>query len=56
MFRIILPAQPCLATLNAPAAIYAAALSTHAENVLDAAAPLDDLRGKEGRDAAIRAG
>ncbi len=36
--------------------IYAGAISTHAENVLDAAALLDDLRGKKGHDAAIRAG
>jgi molybdate transport system substrate-binding protein len=36
--------------------IYAAAVTTNAENALDAAAMLDDLRGQEGRQASIRAG
>jgi molybdate transport system substrate-binding protein len=36
--------------------IYAAAVTTNAENALDAAAMLEDLRGQEGRQAAVRAG
>lgn len=36
--------------------IYAAAVTTNAENALDATAMLDDLRGQEGRQASIRAG
>jgi molybdate transport system substrate-binding protein len=36
--------------------IYAAAVTTNAENALDAAAMLDDLRGQEGRQASLRAG
>jgi molybdate transport system substrate-binding protein len=36
--------------------IYAAALSTNAENAMDAHALLDDLRGPAGRDASLKAG
>jgi molybdate transport system substrate-binding protein len=36
--------------------IYAAALSTNAENAMDARALLDDLRGPKGRDASLNAG
>jgi molybdate transport system substrate-binding protein len=36
--------------------IYAAALSTNAENAMDAKALLDDLRGPKGRDASLNAG
>jgi molybdate transport system substrate-binding protein len=36
--------------------IYAAAVTTNAENALDAAAMLEDLRGQDGRQASIRAG
>ena len=36
--------------------IYAAALSTNAENAMDAHAMLDDLRGPKGRDASLNAG
>jgi molybdate transport system substrate-binding protein len=36
--------------------IYAAALSTNAENAMDAAAMLEDLRGPKGRDASLKAG
>jgi len=36
--------------------IYAVAVTTNAENALDAAAMLEDLRGQEGRQASIRAG
>ena len=36
--------------------IYAAALSTNAENAMDARALLDDLRGPNGRDASLKAG
>jgi molybdate transport system substrate-binding protein len=36
--------------------IYTAAIATNAQNALDAAALLNDLRGQDGRDAAIRAG
>jgi molybdate transport system substrate-binding protein len=36
--------------------IYTASVATNAENALDAAALLDDLRGQDGREAAMRAG
>ncbi|MDB5733548.1 MAG: transporter substrate-binding protein [Alphaproteobacteria bacterium] len=36
--------------------IYTAAVATHAQNALDAAALLNDLRSQDGRDAAMRAG
>jgi molybdate transport system substrate-binding protein len=36
--------------------IYAAALSTNAENAMDARALLDDLRGPKGREASLKAG
>jgi molybdate transport system substrate-binding protein len=36
--------------------IYAAALSTNAENAMDASALLADLRGPKGRDASLKAG
>jgi molybdate transport system substrate-binding protein len=36
--------------------IYAAALSTNAENAMDARALLDDLRGPKGRNASLNAG
>ncbi len=36
--------------------IYAAALSTNAENAMDAGALLDDLRGAKGHDASLKAG
>jgi hypothetical protein len=36
--------------------IYAAAVATHAQNALDAAGLLADLRGEKGRDAARKAG
>ena len=36
--------------------IYAAAVSTNAQNALDATALLNDLLGQDGRDAAMRAG
>lgn len=36
--------------------IYAAAVTTNAENALDAAAMLEDLRGQDSRQASIRAG
>jgi molybdate transport system substrate-binding protein len=36
--------------------IYAAALSTNAENAMDARALLDELRGPKGRDASLNAG
>ena len=36
--------------------IYAAAVATHAQNAMDAAAMLADLRGAKGRDAAAKAG
>ena len=36
--------------------IYAAALSTNAENAMDAGALLDELRGPKGRDASLKAG
>ena len=36
--------------------IYAAALSTNAENAMDARALLDDLSGPKGRDASLKAG
>ena len=36
--------------------IYAAAVATHAQNALDAAAMLADLRGEKGRNAARKAG
>jgi molybdate transport system substrate-binding protein len=36
--------------------IYAAALSTNAENAMDAGALLDDLRGPKGHDASLKAG
>jgi molybdate transport system substrate-binding protein len=36
--------------------IYAAALSTNAENAMDARALLNDLRGPKGRDASLNAG
>src|ERR1700722_20580200 len=36
--------------------IYAAALSTNAENAMDARAMLNDLRGPKGRDASLNAG
>jgi molybdate transport system substrate-binding protein len=36
--------------------IYAAALSTNAENAMDASRLLDDLRGPKGRDASLNAG
>ena len=36
--------------------IYAAALATNAENAMDAAAMLNDLRGPKGRDASLNAG
>jgi molybdate transport system substrate-binding protein len=36
--------------------IYAAAVSTHAQNALDAGRMLADLRGEKGRDASLKAG
>ena len=36
--------------------IYAAALSTNAENAMDAGRLLNDLRGPKGRDASLKAG
>lgn len=36
--------------------IYAAAVSTHAENAMDAEAMLTDLRGEKGREASLKAG
>jgi molybdate transport system substrate-binding protein len=36
--------------------IYTAAVAIHAQNALDAAALLNDLRGQDGREAALRAG
>jgi molybdate transport system substrate-binding protein len=36
--------------------IYTAAIATNAENAMDAAALLNDLRGPKGRDASIQAG
>jgi len=36
--------------------IYTAAVATHAENAMDAAMLLNDLRGPKGRDASIQAG
>jgi len=36
--------------------IYTAAIATNAENALDAGALLNDLRGRKGRDASIKAG
>jgi molybdate transport system substrate-binding protein len=36
--------------------IYAAALSTNAENAMDATRLLNDLRGPKGRDASLNAG
>ena len=36
--------------------IYTAAISSNAENAMDAKAMLDDLRGPKGRDASIKAG
>lgn len=36
--------------------IYAAAVATHAQNAMDAAAMLDDLRGPKGHDASLKAG
>ncbi|HWM61059.1 MAG TPA: substrate-binding domain-containing protein [Rhizomicrobium sp.] len=36
--------------------IYTAAIATNAENALDAGALLNDLRGRKGRDACIKAG
>jgi molybdate transport system substrate-binding protein len=36
--------------------IYTAAVATHAQNAMDAAAMLDDLRGPKGHDASLKAG
>ncbi len=69
MFRLILALawpshcrQPPKTSKSSPAralqmsTIYAAAMATHAQNALDAAAPLADLRGENGREAARKTG